>query len=82
LSSTLAILTDHFLSGGKWAQTGRRCGTNLLELLECLVAPFELACGGNVLLQQAYDFPRDGFSMSAGTLAKGLVKIVRDIFDI
>src|SRR5438105_13775458 len=82
LSSTLTILTNHFLSGGKWSRTRRRCGTNPLEFLECLAAPFEFGRGGNVLLQQAHHLCRDGFSMRASALPKGLVKIVRNVFDI
>src|SRR6266550_127138 len=82
LSSTLTILTNHFLSGGKWSRTRRRCGTNPLEFLECLAAPFEFGRGGNVLLQQAHHLCRDGFSMGASALPKGLVKIVRNVFDI
>src|SRR5438094_8080407 len=82
LSSTLTILTNHFLSGGKWSRTRRRCGTNPLEFLECLAAPFEFGRGGNVLLQQAHHLCRDGFSMRASALPKGLVKVVRNVFDI
>src|SRR5438876_10104182 len=82
LSSTLTILTNHFLSGGKWSRTRRRCGTNFLEFLECLAAPFEFGRGWNVLLQQAHHFCRDEYSTIASALPKVLETFLRNVYAI